>query len=213
MAGQSKKKLNRLMEKAEELFFKYGYSGVSVDQIAAEAGISKMTLYKYFHSKEDLFVEVLIRMTDYHNTIIMEKLGENYHAIEKFKFLYTYLIQLVNQLPPILTKDVLEHTGIFEKIKAYKEKIALDMWRYILEDGIKKGEIRQMDVGFASELLLRLPVAFMNTEYFSDEMKIKKFLENLFDFMKYGLLGGMENQQCVAGKEGVYDAEKHTDES
>ena len=54
MANQSQKKFDRLMEKSKELFWKYGYNGVSVDQIAKEAGISKMTIYKHFSSKEDL---------------------------------------------------------------------------------------------------------------------------------------------------------------
>lgn len=57
MISQSEIKYNRLMEKAEELFISLGYKGVSMDQIAKEAGISKMTIYKYFSSKEELFVK------------------------------------------------------------------------------------------------------------------------------------------------------------
>jgi AcrR family transcriptional regulator len=46
---------------ASELFFQFGFSKVTTDEIAASAGISKKTLYKYFDSKEVLFTEVIGR--------------------------------------------------------------------------------------------------------------------------------------------------------
>jgi AcrR family transcriptional regulator len=46
---------------ASELFFQFGFSKVTTDEIAASAGISKKTLYKYFESKEVLFAEVIGR--------------------------------------------------------------------------------------------------------------------------------------------------------
>ena len=52
MISQSEIKYNRMMEKAKELFFEFGYRATSMDQIAEESGISKMTIYRYFSSKE-----------------------------------------------------------------------------------------------------------------------------------------------------------------
>lgn len=46
---------------ASELFFQFGFSKVTTDEVAASAGISKKTLYKYFDSKEALFTEVINR--------------------------------------------------------------------------------------------------------------------------------------------------------
>lgn len=208
MTGESQKKLDRLLKKAEDLFLRYGYSAVSVDQIAEEAGISKMTIYKHFTSKENLFIQVMINVSEYHNKIIMDKINEKYHSMEKFEALYTYMLQLASQFPPILSKDIMEHSGIFEKIKSYKEKMALGMWRSILEDGIKKGEIRPLDIDFVSSLLLRLPVTFIDTNYYSNEAVLRKFMENLFDFIKYGMMGGMENNQYQIQKGGEESGEE-----
>jgi TetR/AcrR family transcriptional regulator, mexJK operon transcriptional repressor len=44
---------------ARALFFKEGYQGVSVDEIARAAGVSKPTLYHHFGGKEELFVHIL----------------------------------------------------------------------------------------------------------------------------------------------------------
>lgn len=44
---------------ASELFATRGINATSVDTIVAEAGIAKVTLYKYFKSKEQLILEYL----------------------------------------------------------------------------------------------------------------------------------------------------------
>jgi len=201
MAKQSEKKYNNLLQKAEELFWKYGYTSVSVDQIAREAGISKMTIYKHFHSKEELFVEVLLRNTEYHTKIIMDKIDEKYHTIEKIETLYAYMLEVNKLLSPILVKDIMDRASLLQRLIAYKEQRTLEMWRYIVEDGIQKKEIRELDVDFISNLLLYMPTIFIKTDTYIDEAKRLKMLENLFDFMKYGLLGGIENPKESSLKE------------
>ncbi|MEA4847362.1 MAG: hypothetical protein VB106_09045, partial [Clostridiaceae bacterium] len=82
---------------------------------------------------------------------------------------------------------------------------ALHIWRCILEDGIRKKEIRELDLDFVSELFMNLPDILKNMDFPSDKDQMLRFYGNFMDFLKYGFLGGME--------EGVYDGEKRTDES
>jgi len=51
----------RILEAASGLFQANGINATGVDTIVAEAGIAKMTLYKYFPAKEDLVLEVVRR--------------------------------------------------------------------------------------------------------------------------------------------------------
>ena len=44
-----------ILETAKRLFLSQGFEGVSMDQIAAEAGVSKLTVYSHFGDKETLF--------------------------------------------------------------------------------------------------------------------------------------------------------------
>jgi TetR/AcrR family transcriptional regulator, mexJK operon transcriptional repressor len=48
---------------AQQLFLKLGYERASMDAIAAEARVSKQTLYRYYQAKEALFVDILRQMT------------------------------------------------------------------------------------------------------------------------------------------------------
>ncbi|HEX9790501.1 MAG TPA: TetR/AcrR family transcriptional regulator [Kiloniellales bacterium] len=50
---------DHLMHTAEHLFQQNGYRATGIDRILAESGVAKMTLYKYFPSKDDLVLAVL----------------------------------------------------------------------------------------------------------------------------------------------------------
>ena len=48
-----------ILEAAKRLFLIQGYERVSMDQIAAEAGVSKLTVYSHFGDKDSLFGEAV----------------------------------------------------------------------------------------------------------------------------------------------------------
>ena len=47
-----------LLQVARRLFFKKGYHGTTVEQVARAAGFSKRTVYLYFKNKDELFLSV-----------------------------------------------------------------------------------------------------------------------------------------------------------
>lgn len=52
-------KRQQIADAATRLFLANGYAGTSTDAIAADAGVSKQTLYSYFPTKVDLLASVL----------------------------------------------------------------------------------------------------------------------------------------------------------
>ncbi|CDF82538.1 putative transcriptional regulator [Pseudomonas knackmussii B13] len=52
-------KRHAILEAAKELFVTKGYDGSSMEAIAAEAGVSKLTVYSHFTDKETLFCEAV----------------------------------------------------------------------------------------------------------------------------------------------------------
>ena len=48
-------RMARVLATAKKHFTEHGYEGASIDAIAAESGVSKVTIYKYFPSKAELF--------------------------------------------------------------------------------------------------------------------------------------------------------------
>lgn len=52
----SPKKRKDILESAVQVFSERGFEGASMDKIAEEAHVSKITIYKHFQSKEALFI-------------------------------------------------------------------------------------------------------------------------------------------------------------
>lgn len=60
-ASQQNQIQEKILNAAAELFYEKGLQAVGVDEIVLQAGIAKMTLYKYFISKDQLILAVMQR--------------------------------------------------------------------------------------------------------------------------------------------------------
>ena len=50
---------DKVFQTAARMFYQHGYRAIGVDTLAAESGISKMTLYRHYPTKDDLIVAYL----------------------------------------------------------------------------------------------------------------------------------------------------------
>lgn len=53
-----------ILDVAHVLLGKYGYDAMTMDDVAAEVGIAKASLYKHFESKEKLAAKTMVRLFD-----------------------------------------------------------------------------------------------------------------------------------------------------
>jgi AcrR family transcriptional regulator len=60
-AGQDPVKRDQILEGAQRCFLEMGYEAASMNEITAEAGVSKGTIYVYFQNKEELFSQLIDR--------------------------------------------------------------------------------------------------------------------------------------------------------
>ncbi|MDR0420705.1 MAG: TetR/AcrR family transcriptional regulator [Prevotellaceae bacterium] len=61
---------NKIITIAGDMFLQRGIRSVTMDEIAAEAGISKRTLYEMFANKEDLLEKLLEKKWSEHHSIV-----------------------------------------------------------------------------------------------------------------------------------------------
>lgn len=64
IVGRSARKRQAILRAARDLFLQKGYVGASMDEVAAMAGVSKVTIYKHFSDKHTLFVAVVTDAID-----------------------------------------------------------------------------------------------------------------------------------------------------
>ena len=70
---EKQKRRNDIIDAAERIFFTSGFESPSMDEVAAEAELSKGTLYLYFKSKDDLQFAIFMRGSD----ILMKMMNKN----------------------------------------------------------------------------------------------------------------------------------------
>ena len=74
-AGQDPAKRQQILEGANRVFSQMGFDAASMNDITREAGVSKGTIYVYFDSKEELFLE----LCNHYREILF---ADIYHALE-----------------------------------------------------------------------------------------------------------------------------------
>jgi TetR/AcrR family transcriptional regulator, mexJK operon transcriptional repressor len=53
---------DNIIRGAKKVFLRHGFEGANMDEVAAAAGVAKMTVYRYFRSKEELFAGVITEL-------------------------------------------------------------------------------------------------------------------------------------------------------
>ena len=59
VVSRSTRKRQAILHVGRRLFLQKGYAGTSMDEVAAAADVSKVTIYKYFSDKQTLFAAVV----------------------------------------------------------------------------------------------------------------------------------------------------------
>lgn len=97
-----------IVEAVNRLLATKGYDAMTVDEVAAEAGMAKASVYKHFASKEDLAAAAMIRALDRAVTFV-DGLRENPDArpIEQLKAVAHWAItsQLEGEMPSLPSQN------------------------------------------------------------------------------------------------------------
>ena len=68
-------KRKSILEAAAEVFCRQGFTGASIDEIAAEACVSRQTVYNHYREKENLFTAVVEDVMDRANAMLFTTLS------------------------------------------------------------------------------------------------------------------------------------------
>jgi len=108
MAIKDRKKREReerkrqIMEAALQVFSRKGYEKTSMDEIAEKAELSKGVLYYYFHNKEDLFYEIIVRESEKFYLKAYEKIKDLKDYRDVFSALFQFHISYFSDKKEIL---------------------------------------------------------------------------------------------------------------
>ena len=166
-----------IIETARNLFTKYGYKKVSMDEIASSAKVTKKTIYRYFKDKDDLF--------QYFITEELESIKKCFEKVNRKKITLSEKIILSvkevlefrkkSQLFNSLSKEQMlgNHTNF---ISQYDNEI-INYIEIKLKEEIEKGNIRKCDENLTAFLIYKIFFSIF-FEYDKDIKEVSSILEN-----------------------------------
>lgn len=86
-------KKKQLLQAAHHVFSQKGYKGANIAAIAKEAKIAVGSFYKYFDSKEEIFIEIYVTQNDLVRNKIIQAINCEGVPAEVIDELFTYSIK------------------------------------------------------------------------------------------------------------------------
>jgi len=134
----------RILEKALEKFTTLGYAKTTMDGIAAELGMSKKTLYKYFATKLDLMEALIQQNFDYLNDRCDAVLASSLSAIEKLTGISQVIVDQQQRLATkVMMGSIRDHLPhIWRRIEAFRRERKKKNMQAVIEQGVREGSFR-----------------------------------------------------------------------
>ena len=96
----------RILLKAHELFNRYGIRSVSMDDIAAQLGMSKKTLYQYYADKDELVNAVFSGIMDHNKKECTGCRSNGENAIHEVFLSFDMLEGMLSEMNPSILFDM-----------------------------------------------------------------------------------------------------------
>jgi AcrR family transcriptional regulator len=159
--------VSRILESARKLVFSQGFSGLRMDDLASELGISKKTLYVHFPGKDAIIgaiMEGIGRMVRSRLEAVVNdpKLG----TPEKLCSVIDIVGNTMSRLSPSMLRDLKQEApAIYRKIDEMRGRTIPVVFGRLIQVGIAEGSIRSdVDPEFVCEFWLHAIRGLMDPE-------------------------------------------------
>jgi TetR/AcrR family transcriptional repressor of mexJK operon len=197
-SNQSKKKdtRTRIIEAAAAVFSSEGYARATTRQIAAESGLTEMTLFRYFGSKQNLFAAVLEQYAirpDF-ETLLSENLTGDY--AEDMLLIGRYIMRIMFERREAIKMMLCESTHfpeLQETLGQFPRQLR-DMIASYLRKRIEAGDITPRNPDMIAQAFLGFFFSYtMALGFFDQAMLLDSPDENLVtEFVELFVQGTQE---------------------
>jgi AcrR family transcriptional regulator len=149
----------KILSAASELFGANPYDSVQMRDVAARAEVGKPTLYRYFPSKEELFLEVFKSGLDRLDSEIAAILKDRDQPARSLERLLEALLSALGGQVAALRMLTDDQSAVMRRWRnefRRRRRPFVDAARTILEQGIASGEFRSVDLDAVPSMLIGL---------------------------------------------------------
>ena len=181
-------KKDMIIETARDLFTKYGYKKVSMDEIAHEANVTKKTIYSYFKDKDSMFLYFLNEELEKLKAEIEknEKSKKTFVEVLASDIYHILLFRKNSSLISNISKEAKNNTLVCQKfLKTYDDNIITYIENKI-KDELDAHTIKKCDAHLMAFIIYKIFLSVM-FEY-DMELDEEKVTRDVTSILKDGLL-------------------------
>jgi len=195
MKGSTRDVKSALLDATDRLLSRNGYRKMTIDDLAAEVGIGKGSVYLHFTSKEDIALSHIDRIIERLKTRLAEIASRKTSCerrlkemlIERVIFRFDSVQHYSQSLNDLLSKI---RPSLLERRKRYFEEEAR-LFAGLVKEGIEAGEFAKVNVNDTAHALLLatnslLPYS-LSTQELGERREIQKRISALAELLINGL--------------------------
>ncbi|MBZ0178832.1 MAG: TetR/AcrR family transcriptional regulator [Melioribacteraceae bacterium] len=167
-------KKREILEAAKCLFAEKGYHLTTLEEIADKAEFGKGTIYNYFKNKDDIYYEIIKVIFEEYSAMLEcfsnKEIGFRDFVLETTRATFKYAVENSCTMMMVLRARIdlfySEEKGKRAVIRKHNMR-SLDIFKQKIEEGIKKGEINEIDPEKFVFLYRSMVFPFMQVMFFS----------------------------------------------
>ncbi len=133
----------RILHKANELYFRFGIRSITMDEIAAQCGMSKKTIYQFFEDKDALVAAVMDEEINTTQDRCVDTFHISENAIHEVFLAMEYVIQIFESMHVSVMFDLQKHhPDSYQKLQQNKSKFLYTVTKENIERGQREGLYR-----------------------------------------------------------------------
>ncbi|MDK2862133.1 MAG: hypothetical protein PWP33_1336 [Thermodesulfobacterium sp.] len=173
--GKNTKK--RLLEAALKVFSEKGFLGATTKEIAKQAGVAEVTLFRHFGSKENLFAETINQYS------FLPKLKEILPeikteppdiALKKIAREFLNVFESKKNLIRIMYTDFYRYPDYIKKIHEFIVESIIELISSYFNELIERGIFRRVNTQFAARAFLGMFFSYFYAKEIKEFLNIKK---------------------------------------
>ena len=196
------RRCEEILDAALKLFAEHGYSGADTQVLADQLGVGKGTLYRYFASKERLFLAAVDRVMRRLRATVDAAMTGIDDPLEQIGRAVRAYLGFVSDNPDFVEILIQERAHFKDRKKpTYFEhrEANIERWRTLYRSLMSEGRLRKMPVERITDVFGDLMYGTMFTNYFTGSRKSPdEQAKAILDVMFCGILSP-EEQRCRNG--------------
>lgn len=182
---------DRIKQKADELYRRYGVKSVTMDEIASQMGVSKKTIYQCYSDKNELVDAVIADILQFNKQFCISSRENSQNAIHEVFVAMESLESMFDNMNSTILFDIeRNHPATFKKFREFKYSFLLDIIKKNIERG-KEEELyrKEMDTDIIAKIRLESVMLPFSEELFPQKQFQLAYLhKQLIEFFLFGMV-------------------------